>query len=188
MGYQYIQIIAGNYLIPEMRQTKYLYSRRSFIWQSKHQKHPNNRTVLKGLFTVINFLKSCHGNNWTTTKFYKTHTLLNLFISYHTLCPHITYHSLHAKTSFLNHCALLELRYLNSRNIINPEQVRSQIFWVNNLLLYLIWQVQHKSDTLTNHASSTHSTNQVREDRQCKVSCLRALKSSELREDNICNG
>jgi hypothetical protein len=37
---------------------------------------------------------------------------------------------------FLVECALLELKYLNSGNIINLEEVRSQTFHVNNLLLY----------------------------------------------------
>jgi hypothetical protein len=45
------------------------------------------------------------------------------FLSY------LTFHTL---------CALLESRYLNSRNIINLEQVRSQTFQINGLLLYVI--------------------------------------------------
>jgi hypothetical protein len=49
---------------------------------------------------------------------------------------HITCHTLHAETSFFNHCPLLETIYLNSGNTVNPEQVRSWTFQVNNLLLY----------------------------------------------------
>jgi hypothetical protein len=50
------------------------------------------------------------------------------------LTSHIMYHTLCAKTNFFYHSALLELRYLNSGNIINPEQVRFQTFRVNDLL------------------------------------------------------
>jgi hypothetical protein len=63
------------------------------------------------------------------------------FLSY--LTSHVTYHPLRAKTCFFYHCALSRLRFLNSGNIINPEQVRSQTFWVNNRLLYI--KVANKS-------------------------------------------
>jgi hypothetical protein len=51
---------------------------------------------------------------------------LNLFISYHNLL---------AKMYFLDHCAVLELRYLNLGNIVNLGQVRFRTFRVNDLLL-----------------------------------------------------
>jgi hypothetical protein len=46
------------------------------------------------------------------------------------------------KYIFLSLCSS-RLRLLNSGNIINPEQVRSQTFWVNSLLLYI--KVANKS-------------------------------------------
>jgi hypothetical protein len=61
--------------------------------------------------------------------------LLNFIYFLPYLVSHITYHNLHAKTSFYDHSALLELIYLNSVNIIKPQQVRSQTFRVNDLLL-----------------------------------------------------
>jgi hypothetical protein len=33
-----------------------MYGRRLFIWESKHQKNPNDRIVLKGFFMIIHFL------------------------------------------------------------------------------------------------------------------------------------
>jgi hypothetical protein len=39
---------------------------------------------------------------------------------------------------FFDHCGLLKLRHLNYGHIVNPEQVRSQTFWVNNVLLYML--------------------------------------------------
>jgi hypothetical protein len=50
---------------------------------------------------------------------------------------HITYHALRTKRSFFDHCALLELRYLISGHIVNPEEVRFRAFRVNDLLLYI---------------------------------------------------
>jgi hypothetical protein len=90
-----------------------IYSRRSFMWESKHWKHPNNGIVLKG------FLR---------------HTLFKLVYFLPYLMSHIIYLALHAKTSLFDRCALLWLIYVNSGNIINPEQVRSWTFHVNDLL------------------------------------------------------
>jgi hypothetical protein len=47
------------------------------------------------------------------------------------------------KCKQIDHCALLELRYLNFVSIVNPEQVRSRTFRVNDLLLYLLLIVQY---------------------------------------------
>jgi hypothetical protein len=72
-----------------------------------------------------------------TKRFSKTYMLFKLvyFVPY--LMPHIMYHTLHAKMYFFFfHGALLKLRYL-SRNIVNPEQVRTQTFCVNDFLLYV---------------------------------------------------
>jgi hypothetical protein len=44
------------------------------------------------------------------------------------LMSHITYHALHTKMSSFDQYAVLDLRYLNSSNIVNPEQVRSWTF------------------------------------------------------------
>jgi hypothetical protein len=67
---------------------------------------------------------------FTTNKtFSKTYTLLNFFHSYHTSRD---------ETSFFDHCASLELRYLNSRNITDLKQVRSRTFRAKDLLLYYI--------------------------------------------------
>jgi hypothetical protein len=73
----------------------------------------------------------------SSKRFPKTYMLFKLayFLPY--LMSHIImYHTLHAKMSFFHHCSLLKLRYLNSGNTINLELVRSQTFWVNDLLLY----------------------------------------------------
>jgi hypothetical protein len=50
--------------------------------------------------------------------------------------PYLMSHTLHDKTPFSYQCAILELRYLNSKNIVHPELFRSQTFQVNDLLLY----------------------------------------------------
>jgi hypothetical protein len=120
-----------------------LYSRRSFIWESKYQKHPNNRIVLKGFFIVIHFWNhatAITGERFATfvsnERFPNTYTLFK-FISYHTLHPVLCTIPYVLKHLFLIIVLFLELRYLNSKNVVNPEQVRFQTFRVNYLLLYI---------------------------------------------------
>jgi hypothetical protein len=45
--------------------------------------------------------------------------------------------------SFFDQCTLLQLTYLNFRYIIKPEEIRSQTFQVNDLLLYPISDNPH---------------------------------------------
>jgi hypothetical protein len=90
-----------------------LHSRRSFIQESKHRKHPNDGTVLM----IIHFLN--HAIVIKEEQFILNKTfpqdiffLFKLVYFLLHLIPYITYHTLHANTSFFDYCALLELRYL----------------------------------------------------------------------------
>jgi hypothetical protein len=66
-----------------------------------------------------------------------SHMLFKLIYLLLYLTSHTTYHILHAKMSFFNHCVLLGLKYLNLGNIVNPEQVRSWKFQINDPLLFI---------------------------------------------------
>jgi hypothetical protein len=85
--------------------------------ESKYWKHPNNEIVLKGFFYIINFLNHIiviieerFAVFILSERFSMTYTLFRLvhFLPY--LTSHITYHTSHAKPSFLDQFALLELR------------------------------------------------------------------------------
>jgi hypothetical protein len=60
-----------------------------------------------------------------------------LLLRLHICVVGLIYIILRGKPTFINHCALLELIYLNSGNIFNPEQAGSRAFRVNSLLLYM---------------------------------------------------
>jgi hypothetical protein len=111
---------------------------RSFIWESKHWKHQSNGIVLKGCSIIYTKLKYIYVK-WS---FIRHICFLNSLISNHTIC---------AKMPFFYCCALVELIYLNLRNIINTEQVRSLTFQVNDLLLY---SIKAKSFIRSNKSSS----------------------------------
>jgi hypothetical protein len=99
-----------------------MYSRSLLIWECNHQKHSKWKCskIISLLFIYLNI-------SVLNTRFSETYaTLLNSFISYHTL---------YAEMSFFDHCGLLGLRHQNSGNIVNPEEVMSQTFCVNNILL-----------------------------------------------------
>jgi hypothetical protein len=66
-----------------------IYSRRSFIQESKHlRKHPNNRIVLKDFFNDHpHSLVNLHDIFKINKGLYRCMCFLNLFTSYHTLCP-----------------------------------------------------------------------------------------------------
>jgi hypothetical protein len=96
---------------------------------------------------------------------------LNSFISYHTLCP------LRVKTSFSIIVLFLEFRYLNSRNILNPEKVTSQIFQVNDLLLYTHACTGPRAHThIHTHTLSEHKGKQLQKNNFNKTSknCVHA--------------
>jgi hypothetical protein len=128
------------------------YSSRLFIQGSKHWKHPNNGIILKEFVIIIHFFLN-HAVVVSEEqiaililkkRFVRCIHILNSFISYNTL---------HAKTSFNDHVALMKLRYLNFRNIVNLEQVRSWTFQVNDLL-YII-----SNDKRTDELERTEGNN-----------------------------
>jgi hypothetical protein len=102
----------------------------------KQWKHLNNKTLLKYFFKIIHFLNNAiviieRSTIFTLNKmFCRTYIcFLNLFLSFHTLHPILHIIPYMIKHIFFDHFAHLELRYLNSRNIIDLKQViRSQTF------------------------------------------------------------